>query len=144
MPSEIKAEFNLTGINFSPERITSLLGITPSRTWKVGDLIPKTILCMKHDGWSLATDTEIVDDVCDLEKHIQRLLKQLKSSVGKIKEICSRYQLDAEISCVVYTPDANPGICFEPDIAKQIADLGAAIDIDLYFLPSDGESEITK
>lgn len=130
--SRIRAYLNITGIGFNPEEVTSLLGVTPTETWRLGDIIPKTIAKYKHDGWEISTDEEIGINL-DVEKHVRELLNQIKHCSDKIKEICLRYKLDVEIDCEVFDwGNDRPMLTFSKDTLKQMADIGAELDIDYY------------
>jgi Domain of unknown function (DUF4279) len=98
MESKISASFRLTGIDFDPEEITATVGIIPSKTWRVGDLInPKAAIRYQHNGWSLKSKLE---NSAELEDHIKSVLEQLQPGWVPLREICSRHY--AEIACVIY------------------------------------------
>lgn len=121
MRNEISVEFILTGLELNPEEITDLLKISPTSTWKLGDLIGKSILGHKHNGWSLKSNLE---NSVDLEEHITYVLQKLLPSWQKLVDIC--YQYDAEISCVIYSYEAQaPAIHFNKDIIRRVAELNA-------------------
>lgn len=121
MRNEISVEFILTGLELNPEEITNLLKISPTSTWKLGDLIGKSILGHEHNGWSLKSNLE---NSVDLEEHIIYVLQKLQPSWQKLVDIC--YQYDAEISCVIYSYEAQaPAIHFDKDIIGRVAELNA-------------------
>jgi Domain of unknown function (DUF4279) len=132
MNNEISVSFTLTGLDLDPEQITKLLKISPTNTWRLGDLIGKSILRCKHNGWRLNSELE---NSADLENHIEYLLKTLQQSWQTLVEICSQY--DAEISCVIYSYEAQgPAIHFDKEIIQCVAELNAEIDVDYYCLHS--------
>jgi hypothetical protein len=137
MAVKILAEFILTGINFNPEEITSFLGIAPTKTWRLGDQIQTSLLTYKHDGWLLSTGEE---ESLDLNNQLRSVIDQLKPHFSKIKEVCARLNLEAEIGFAVYVENGEtPALHFDKDIVQIAADLNAEIDIDLYVFSSSEE-----
>lgn len=142
MQSKISASFTLLGIDYNsedlePEEITAVIGIVPTKTWKVGDLISKgATLRHKQNGWSLKSKLE---DSATLEDHVESVLERLKPSWQHLVKMCTRYY--TEIECIIYVyGDDSPAIHFNRETLKRISELNAEIDIDLYVLPESEES----
>ncbi len=130
MELKISAAFTLTGFDSDPEEITKILGILPTTTWKTGDLIGKSILRRKHNGWVLKSQLE---KTAYLESHIKDVLARLQPSWQKLVELCSKYY--SEISCVIYSVEAQgEAIHFDKEILKSVFELNAEIDVDYYCL----------
>ena len=133
MPFEISASLTITGLDFDSQNITDKLGIIPTKTWKIGDLIhPKGPIKRKHNGWviesNLSKDNEIED-------HIKSLFEELHPVWGVLQEISNNY--DLEISCVVYTDGEVPSIHLDQEIINKSQQINAEIDVDLYVLPEN-------
>jgi hypothetical protein len=78
MNTEILVDFLLVDFEIEPEEITLLLKISPSKTWKIGDLIsPKAVIYRKSNGWQLKSTLPHSEE---LEKHITSILEQLTPS----------------------------------------------------------------
>jgi Domain of unknown function (DUF4279) len=134
METQIISSFLLSHFQEEPEEITNLLQITPSQTWKTGDLIhPKSRLLRDHNGWEMKPDLNKEDK--ELESQLLSLIERLNRSWGKLVELTSNDYYCAEISIVinVYGNDV-PAINFSPEVIKKIAEINASIDIDLYVL----------
>jgi hypothetical protein len=59
MKSEILVSFLLTDFEIASEEVTCLLGIIPSKTWKLGDVInPRSTLLRKTNGWQLKSSLD--------------------------------------------------------------------------------------
>ncbi len=133
MPFEISASLTITGLDFDPQDITDKLGIIPTKTWKIGDLIhPKGTIKRKHNGWVLKSNLSKDND---LEAHIKSLLEQLQPVWDRVQEISHKY--DTEISCVIYTDGEVPSIHLDQEIINKSHQINAEIDIDLYILPEN-------
>lgn len=129
MPTRIRTEFQLTGEGFDPDKVTTLVGIDPTKTWRKGDRIPSTILIEKYTGWTISSPEETS---IHLDKQIVRLLKPIVLVKDKIIEAYNTYGLEAELSCFVFVEGQTPVIHFDSQIVKLAAELGAEIDVDLY------------
>ncbi|PSF39549.1 hypothetical protein C7H19_01805 [Aphanothece hegewaldii CCALA 016] len=131
MKSEISVSLTLTGLDLQPDKITTKLGINPTKIWFKGDLINlKGKIRYSDNGWSLKSQ---LDESMELEAHIKSIFEQLQPVWKDLKEICFFYQ--TEISCVVYVSEQVPIIYFNSEILNQIHQLNAALDVDLYILP---------
>ncbi|MEW6025780.1 MAG: DUF4279 domain-containing protein [Planctomycetota bacterium] len=141
MAGKFYIEFSFRGDDFSPEEITTSLGITPSRTWKKGDRrTPKnanTKVVCKNNGWVIRTE-EKTDENNNMEEQIELLLARLTPLAYKIKEICSNNKkIEAIFCCVLYAIEANPQVYFKSMIVRQISDMGASIWFDVYNFGDD-------
>ncbi len=134
MATRILAEFKLTGTNFNPEEVTSLLGIVPTKTWRKDDQTLDSLLTRKRDGWRLSTGEE---ESLDLNNQLRPVLDQLKPHFSKIKDVCARLHLEVEMGFAVNVENGEtPALHFDKDIVQIAADLNAEIDIDLYVFSS--------
>jgi len=133
MGFEISVLFELRGSELEPEKITALLGIIPTKTWRVNDLVhPKAGVRRKSNGWSLKSQ---LDKSAELDEHIKSIFEELQPSWQSLVEICKQY--DALISCAVYGYQQIPAIDLDKDIVRKAAELNAGIDVDVYYLPKD-------
>ncbi len=130
MQTTIKVSFILTGIGVKPDKITKFIGIIPTKTWRMGEKIQNSSLKRKQDGWCLSSkETESIDLNYEIEKLINIILPAKK----KIVEICEKYQIESEISCVVNLHgNETPAINLKKATIKNIYELDSSIDIDLY------------
>lgn len=134
MYTEVWAAFVLTGFDLDPDQVTALTGITPSKTWRLGEIInPRAIMRYQHYGWRVKSDLSLS---ADLEEHVRTVLEQLKPAWPVLVELGRRY--DVEIACVVRSFGGDrPSMHFDKDSVKRIAELNAALDIDLYVFDDD-------
>jgi len=129
MESEIWAAFTLTGDDLDPDTVTAVTQLTPSDTWRKGDPFGRAGV-MRHErsGWSMKSSLPLDRE---LEDHIRNVLDGLRprwSSVVPLTEIYA-----TEIECVVKSYGGDrPALHIDAEVLKSIADLNAALDIDLY------------
>ncbi|MBD2307081.1 DUF4279 domain-containing protein [Chroococcidiopsis sp. FACHB-1243] len=134
--SKISVSFTILGTDsnsedLDPDKITAIVGIQPTKMWKVGDLVSKrSTLRHKQNGWSFKSKLE---ESATLEDHISYIFEQLKPNWQNLVEICTHYY--TEIECAIYFyEDDIPAIHFERQSLKLISELNAEIDIDIYDL----------
>ncbi len=60
------------------------------------------------------------------------LLEKLGPVTGRILKLSER--ADVMFQCVAYVA-SRPPLHFEKQVIKKIADMGASLDVDLYFIP---------
>lgn len=128
MKTELSAYFTLTNFEVEPEVITNSLNVSPSKTWKKGDLVrPNTNSREKENGWQLKSNPDSSEE---LENHIQFIIESLRPNWDKLVKLASSCHI--ELSCVIYIEDEVPSIHFDRKLIEQLAELKAEIDIDLY------------
>jgi hypothetical protein len=130
---EIKVYLKITGFECSPDEISNIIDINPTKTWLKNEVIHKRALIRhKENGWILQSglprDTPIKIQIEDL-LGVVLPRKQLFQKLPQGSKIA--------IYCVVYSTLGRPDISLEPEMVKAIAELGAALDFDLYQLPND-------
>lgn len=132
MESEVYAAFILQGSDLDPSQVTALVGVQPSETWRAGDLVSdRAIVRRKLSGWKINSALPLN---APLEEHVEAVLQQLKPGWLSLVELGSRNQ--AKVYCVVRSyGGARPALIFKRGIVKQVAELNAAIEIDLYVFP---------
>lgn len=136
MQAKLSAAFTLTGSELDPDEVTMLVGVTPTKTWRVGDLIDgRATLRYKHNGWQLKANlgASLQQDT-QLEEHVTSVLEHLRPGWLALTELGAKY--DAEIACAVYMhPNGQvPAIHFAKDTISRAGELHAEIDIDLYVI----------
>jgi hypothetical protein len=142
MATRIAAEFTLTGVSFDPEQVIRELGIQPTKTWRLGDQIQKTLLHYKHDGWMLSTGYQTLDEehAVNLTGLIRELFLKLKPHTKALVGISAKLNLEAELTCIMYIEgDCRPEMHLDRDVVQWLGELHADIDTDIYILPQERE-----
>lgn len=130
---EVKVGLDVYGFSCSPDEITKLLGMAPTRTWLRGDPVPRTILRREDNRWILnaACDTTVA-----LREQVDSLLEQVSPAASRFAGLPSEARV--QIFCAVYDSDRAVDLSFSKKAVEKIAALGAEINIDYYDL-TDGE-----
>lgn len=131
-PNEQYAYFTVTG-DFEPERVTKLLGLEPTESWKKGDRNERTHYERKFSRWSLRSR---LPDIDRLEDHIRDVLDQL---APRAKQICNLVEElgMGEIECVGHFHSDYPGFTLGRNVIAAMASMNLELDCDFYYLYSD-------
>lgn len=135
MIPEISVDFIITGFQISSDEITTLLGMNPTRTWRLGDFIERTKLRRKHNGWCFSVNNVISS--YRFEDYVNPLLEILLPKAETIRYICNEYGLESEISFAAYVVDETPDIHFGQKTLSMFAELMTTLDIDIILISGD-------
>ncbi|MCT2344555.1 DUF4279 domain-containing protein [Niallia taxi] len=130
--TKVKVYFSLFGDAFPLEEITERLEITPTETYKRGDLIPKRSIPLyrKETSWDLGTGYQVSLDV---NNQLQKIINKLKNKASIITEIKDAYSVECKFFIVVKIEEGNtPGLYLDKEIIKFASSIEAEFDVDLY------------
>ncbi len=130
MKTEIKTSICFNDFPMHPDELSKELGVEATNIWVKGEKGKRTNKLRKNNGWKLQSE---LDKSEDLEKHVMFLLNKIRP----IKHNFLRFSINYEpiLSCVVYIYDGDrPPLNFSQEIIKELSEINASIDVDLYIL----------
>ncbi|PJO43426.1 DUF4279 domain-containing protein [Lysinibacillus xylanilyticus] len=132
--TQVKIYFSLFGDDFPIDDVTEKLEVTPTDTYKKGDLIQnRSTFIRKETSWDLGTGYQFSLDVNDQLKQIIGMLQNKSSVINEIKEA---YSLECKFFIVIKIENGNtPALYLDKDIIKFASSIDAEIDVDLYANP---------
>lgn len=132
--TQVKVYFSLFGDDFPLDKVTGKLELTPSETYKKGDLNPNgSTVFTKETSWNLGTGYQVSLDVND---QLQQIVCRLQNKSSIIKEIKDSYSLECKFFIVIKIEKGNtPALYLDKDIIKFASSIEAEFDIDLYANP---------
>ncbi len=133
----IAVDLRITGLTEDPQVVTDALGIEPTRTWRVGDLVtpPATARRRKSNGWLL--DSGCPEDA-SLEEHFKALVDQL--SEVRQHPVRLSQTAETEIRCGITDYDRSVALIVPPDMVDIASWLGAFIYISYYDVSDHGKT----
>jgi hypothetical protein len=136
MKTETLVRLIFFSVDRSPDEITELTGLIPSKAWKIGDLIsPRGTICYKRSGWRIQST---IDKLEDLDAHIKSIQDQIQSKWKILTEIAPDYEV--ELFCAVSTYNSqSSSIHFNKNVITLLYELNASINIDTAFYPEDND-----
>ncbi|HXH25900.1 MAG TPA: DUF4279 domain-containing protein [Vicinamibacterales bacterium] len=132
-PPKIFAWISIVSQERSPEQISTLTGVQPDRSWRIGDKRANTSIIEKTHGWILTS--RVKDIGLDVEAHLDDLLQRIKPATERF---ASLPEPDVVTVHVAIYSQSRILMSLEPHVPKLIAALGARFDIEIYFMPPDG------
>lgn len=121
------------------ETISEALGLQPHEAWNVGDINPRNGKPRNNMFWAFRSG---LDDTHSVEEHIQSLFLTFHTRSERLRPLWLEY--DITLQCVGYFPPSHgPGIHFNREVVRQAAQLGMAIDCDLYFVDDENHVNYT-
>ncbi len=132
MKDEVIVRIKILSVLRPPEEITQRLGLSCDKSWRTGDLRANTIIVENSNGWILNSG---LPKTAALEVHVKKLLDRLAPSAGEIQKL-SRDDT-VEFSCVLYC-ETSPALNFDKMVIRKICEMGASLDVDVYFTQDSG------
>lgn len=128
IPDRAYVRLRVLSKNLTPEEISEVIGMGCDSSWRIGDFRRHTTIREKENGWVL--DSRL-DPTIPLEEHIRALLARISDRSERIRGLAAANSV--ELSCAVYAKDV-PALNFDNLLIRQIAVLGAGLDVDLYLV----------
>jgi len=128
--NEFKFRLNIHGFRCSPDQITSITGIDPSKVWFEGEpVLPGTLNRNEQNGWQISSS---LAKTHELIEHWNALHTDMEIIASK-RELLPP-EVEIEVSCVIFAYESIPSIYFEHKQIELLDKLKAELDIDLYCL----------
>jgi hypothetical protein len=127
MKQEIIVYLRLLSDNNSPEEISSRIKISSAKSWKQGEKNQTTKMLYQENGWEIKSNLGDEIDVVKKIVDVLSLIEPYKKEINLLKE-----NWDVEIACVIYYSEPSPPLNFDASLLRQIGEVGASLDIDIY------------
>ena len=124
-PDTWYAYFHVRG-SFAPDDVTRRVGVTPTETAREGDAIGSTSKSRPCSLWGLHSRSGAS---APLEEHVKDVLYQLDANEAAFAEL---RRTGGTMQLVGYFRDVNPGVHFDLETVRRIAEYGLCIDCDFY------------
>jgi hypothetical protein len=122
------------GKTLDPAKITTMLGVPPTRSFKRGHRIMANSRPMQHGAWFLEVRGEAPDGP---EEHLRRLIQKLPKSTNIWKELNSKYTVQLRLG--LHMSGWNKGFGFTPHLLVQIAKMRVEMQFDIYAYGEENE-----
>lgn len=115
----------------------ALAPLKPTEAWNIGDINPHNGKPRKDMCWQLRS---YLDDTHSIDEHIQALVAYLHPKALALRALWVENEI--VLQCVGhYPPSHNPGIHLNREVVRQAAQLGMAVDCDMYWIDDRGHEE---
>lgn len=125
-----RASVLIRGDAFDPDSVTDLLGLTPSRVWRRGELHGKRRpIRYRISGWELASTLSKTEP---LERHVTELVDQLARKARVLERIRTELRAHTHLSCCFSFEGCNAGFVLAPKTLARLGRLGLELWADIY------------
>lgn len=130
-PEYTMASLRFWGDDLVPEEISELLGATPTKSERKGDVLVGKITgnkrVAKTGGWRLAAPKDCDGD---LDAQINGLFAKLSSDMNVWHDLGLKYQVD--VFCGIFMKTGNDGLVFSPATLRLLGERGVTLNLDIY------------
>jgi hypothetical protein len=137
MKDEFYAKLGISSRTLTPDQINSTLGIKCDKCHLIGDRRGGTIIREKENGWFIYS--RIPRDA-PLQDHIKDILERVAPVVEKIGSMANQPETEVELGCVIHAIE-EPPLFFTKEQIAIMCEMGACIDVDLYFWQRASEED---
>ena len=123
------------GDDLDPDKISTLLGATPTEAYRKGDeLVGLTgrVRIANTDSWRLKAARREPED---LEAQVFELLDRLSQDLEVWGKLSVRYKPD--LFCGIFMSSSNDGLTLSPKALLVLGQRGIALDLDIYDASAD-------
>ena len=126
--TQVKVYFSLFGDDFPLDDVTEKLEVTPTDTYKKGDLISnRSTVIRKETSWDLGTGYQVLLDVND---QLKQIIGRLQNKLSIINEIKEAYSFRCKFFIVIKIEKGNtPALYLDKDIIKFASSIEAEFDV---------------
>ncbi|HFJ9286046.1 TPA: DUF4279 domain-containing protein [Bacillus toyonensis] len=135
--TQVMVYFNLSGDEFPVEVVSERLQVSPTKSYKKGDIIRKTSetenITRNYTSWQLSTGYQESLDVGDV---MEQLILKLKDKSAIINELKREFGLECRFTIVIKINDSHtPAFHLDNPVIDFANSIKADFDIDLYANP---------
>ncbi|MFF2880115.1 DUF4279 domain-containing protein [Bacillus toyonensis] len=135
--TQVMVYFNLSGDEFPVEVVSERLQVSPTKSYKKGDIIRKTNetenITRNYTSWQLSTGYQESLDVGDV---MEQLILKLKDKPAIINELKREFGLECRFTIVIKINDSHtPAFHLDNPVIDFANSIKADFDIDLYANP---------
>ncbi|AOH56659.1 hypothetical protein ABE28_020010 [Peribacillus muralis] len=138
--TQVMVYFSLFGDDFPIDEVTKSLGITPTLTYKKGDIIPRHNSLnslqphyRKETAWDLSSGYQ---ESYDVTEQMDQVFVPLKNQAAVINQLKENYHLQCKFFIVIKMENGHsPGLYLDNEQVDFASKVKAGFDIDLYANP---------
>jgi hypothetical protein len=127
------ATFMASSLTTTPDEMASLVGLTPTRSHKIGDPVSSTAAEPRRKNHLYGVHSTMPGSA-PLDEHIVELLDRLEPVASALADLSK--SADLYLFCGFSSGNAQGGFTLSPGTLRRIADLNLELSLDLY-PPSD-------
>ncbi len=112
--------------SYTPEELNKIIGINADKIMHCGEARSKGSSMKWEENVWVITSTKKESNI--LSEHIRELLDRIKPFSDKLLKL---QNCEIQFDCII-EGDENPELSFSNDLMRDISNLNASLDIDMY------------
>lgn len=130
MIGKSRVEIRLMGDNINLDRITTVLGVAPTKAWKKGDREGPGRPERQYDCWCFSTE---LIETFDSQISVNALLDMFYEKREVIRSIVEEQDIEVSLDVIlVFTSQTVPSLTFEAPFVEFAHCIKGCIDVDMY------------
>lgn len=125
------ATLRLFGDDLDPERVSELLGVSPTWSERKGDVTPSKspggARIARTGSWRLQAADSTGDNA---DRQISEILDQLTTDLDVWKSLAARF--DVDLFCGWFLEESNEGVTLSSNTLLALGERGIELDVDIY------------
>jgi hypothetical protein len=129
MAVEAMARLTVFGRAFDPDKFTAMCKIAPTTVWRRGETTHALAALSRSSGWEIST----MKRVTEFPNHaVDALLHRVRPEIDELVQAIKSLGLVVTVTLeVIVDDDPQPGFVLDPTVMRELAQLGARLEIDL-------------
>lgn len=128
--TNVMVEFIITGAELNLDKVTNVIGISPTESWLKGDPIPNKKLFRPDSCWILSTGYE---ESLDINDQLYKMMSRIIIKIDILNDLKQEDSLEFIFAIVINVEeDTKPAMHFEKQFIEFAYHLKAEFYIDLY------------
>lgn len=120
----------ITGKEVDPQKISELLGISPSSGFTRGDRRPRDDGERSHGLWALDSSTHVSS--LDPLVHLQWLVSELQPARSRIRDLSENRTVHIVMTLFWVLPSSHETLELDTALMQQIADLNIDLEFSIH------------
>ncbi|WP_017811051.1 DUF4279 domain-containing protein [Paenibacillus shenyangensis] len=128
--TNVMVEFIITGEQLDLNKLTNVIGISPSESWLKGDPIPDKKTARPDSCWILSTGYE---ESLDINDQLYKMMSRISSKIDILNDLKQEDSLKFVVAIVINVEeDIKPAMHFEKQFIEFAYNLKTEFYIELY------------
>jgi Domain of unknown function (DUF4279) len=127
----VTATLVVRGEGLEPDEITRILGASPDRLHRIGDLVSSRGTGRHKQGmWSITSIDGGIPESAPLADHIAALMQRTASDHAVWRALAERFQIHIAVGWFMAT--WNEGVSLPPQLLEELGRRSLPVDFDVY------------
>ena len=124
------ATLRLFGPTLDPAEVTTLIGVRPTTSHRMGDRASAQAVPSRHGLWALSSSGLV--DSADLDAHVRYVLERVEPAAAAIRDLLQNPDWFGDVFCYLLRDRDDGGPTISVGNHRLLSDLGLQLGLDIY------------